>query len=410
LGPFTAAGLARRLRLPVSEVELAQLESEGLLLRGRFTPGAGDLEWCERTLLARIHRLTLGRLRREIEPVSTADVLRFLFRWQHVHPGTQVHGAAGLSEVLGQLQGFQAAAGAWEGDILADRIAGYEPSLLDRLCVSGEAAWGRLCSTPMDPEMPRRRAAPNRLTPIALARREDLSWLLEATRGPDEPLGERARRLHALLQQRGALFFHELSRGSGFVAAELEAGLWELVSAGLASSDGFAAVRFLTSPHRRTPASGHPLSGAGRWSLLRRPSEEAAGAGDAPAWLDSLARQYLRRYGLVFRDLLAREPRCPPWRELSRLYRRMEARGELRGGRFAEAFSGEQFALPQALDALRSVRRTRPAGTERVQVSSADPLNLVGILTPGARVPAQSGARIAFVDGVPEALPALASA
>src|SRR5438309_4037384 len=162
LGPFTAAGLARRLRLPVSEVELAQLESEGLLLRGRFTPGAGELEWCERTLLARIHRLTLGRLRREIEPVSTADVLRFLFRWQHVHPGTQVHGAAGLSEVLGQLQGFQAAAGAWEGEILAARVAGYEPSLLDRLCVSGEAAWGRLSCAPQEPEAPRRRAPPNR--------------------------------------------------------------------------------------------------------------------------------------------------------------------------------------------------------------------------------------------------------
>src|SRR5439155_1313776 len=185
--------------------------------------------------------------------------------------------------------------------------------------------------------------------------------------------------------------------GGGRAAAELEAGLWELVSAGLASSDGFAAVRFLTSPHRRTPASGHPLSGAGRWSLLRPPSEEAAEprtSGDAPAWLESLARQYLRRYGLVFRDLLAREPRCPPWRELARLYRRMEARGELRGGRFAQAFSGEQFALPEALDALRSVRRTRPAGTERVQVSSADPLNLVGILTPGPRGPVQSGLRI----------------
>jgi len=414
LGPFTAAGLAGRLRLPVTEVELAQLESEGLLLRGRFTPGAGELEWCERTLLARIHRLTLGRLRREIEPVSTSDVLRFLFRWQHVQPGTQVHGAAGLSEVLGQLQGFQAGAGAWEGEILAARVAGYEPALLDRLCVSGEAAWGRLCSAPIDPEGPRRRAAPNRLTPIALARREDLPWLLDATRGPAEPLGERARRLQALLQQRGALFFHELSRGSGLAAADLEAGLWELVSAGLASSDGFAAVRFLTAPHRRTPASGHPLSNAGRWSLLRPPSEEAPEAkgatGDAPAWLDSMARQYLRRYGLVFRDLLAREPRCPPWRELARVYRRMEARGELRGGRFAQAFSGEQFALPEALDALRSVRRTRPAGTERVQISAGDPLNLVGILTPGARVPAQSGARIGFVDGVPDTLPALASA
>src|SRR6266851_2593768 len=414
IGPFTQPGLARRLRLPVSEVELAQLESEGVLLRGRFTPGAGEQEWCERTLLARIHRLTLGRLRREIEPVATADLLRFFFRWQHVHPGTQVHGAAGLSEVLGQLQGFQAAAGAWEGEIFAARVAGYAPALLDQLCLSGEAAWGRLSCAPLDPEAPRRRAAPNRLTPLALSRREDLPWLLDATRGPAEPLGDRARRLHALLEQRGASFFHELQRQSGLAPAELEAGLWDLVAAGLASSDGFAAVRFLTSPQRRPASAGHPLSAAGRWSLLRPPREEAAlprpAFGDAPACLESLARQYLRRYGVIFRDLLAREPRPPPWRELARVYRRMEARGELRGGRFAQAFSGEQFALPEALDALRSVRRTRPAGTERVSVCAADPLNLVGILTPGPRVPAQSGIRIAFVDGAPEPQPALASA
>jgi len=414
IGPFTQGGLARRLRLPVSEVELAQLESQGVLLRGRFTPGAGEQEWCERTLLARIHRLTLGRLRREIEPVATADLLRFFFRWQHVHPGTQAHGAAGLSEVLGQLQGFQAAAGAWEGEILAARIAGYAPALLDQLCLSGEAAWGRLSCAPLDPDAPRRRAAPNRLTPLALSRREDLPWLLDATRGPAEPLGDRARRLHALLEQRGALFFHELQRQSGLPASELEAGLWDLVAAGLASSDGFAAVRFLTSPHRRPASAGHPLSAAGRWSLLRPLSEEAPAPrpafGDAPAYLESLARQYLRRYGVVFRDLLAREPRPPPWRELVRVYRRLEARGELRGGRFAQAFSGEQFALPEALDALRSVRRTRPAGTERVSVCAADPLNLVGILTPGPRVPAQSGIRITFVDGAPESQPALASA
>ena len=414
VGPFTTDALARRLRLPVSEVELAQLESEGLVLRGRFTPGATGQEWCERTLLARIHRLTLGRLRREIEPVATSDLLRFYFRWQHVHPGTQVHGAAGLSEVLGQLQGFQAAAGAWEGEIFASRVAGYQSALLDQLCLSGEAAWGRLSCAALDPEMPRRRAAPNRLTPLALCRREDLPWLLEATRGPVEQLGERAARLHALLGQRGALFFHELLRGSGLLAAELESALWELVAAGLVSSDGFAAVRYLTAPHRRLAAAGHPLSGAGRWSLLRAPcdgpADERSAFAETPEWVEKLARQYLRRYGVVFRDLLAREPRCPPWRELVRVYRRMEARGELRGGRFAQAFSGEQFALPEALDAVRSVRRTRPAGTERVSICAADPLNLVGILTPGPRVPAQSGVRIAFTDGVPEAQPALASA
>jgi len=217
-----------------------------------------------------------------------------------------------------------------------------------------------------------------------------------------------------LLEQRGALFFHELVRKSDLSAAELEADLWDLVAAGVSSSDGFAAVRFLITPHRRTPAAGHPLSAGGRWSLLRPPYEEVVPArtafGESPEWLTKLARQYLRRYGVVFRDLLAREPRCPPWRELARIYRRLEARGELRGGRFAQAFSGEQFALPEALDALRTVRRTRPLGTERVSVSAADPLNLVGILTPGARVPAHSGAQVEFVDGVPRVEPQLVSA
>ena len=414
IGPFTASLLAKRLRLAVTEVELAALESVGVLLRGRFTAGATELEWCERTLLARIHWLTLGRLRREIEPVSTADLMRFLFRWQHVHAGAHVLGTPGLSEVLGQLQGFQAAAGAWESEILAARVAGYEPAMLDQLCLSGEIAWGRLSCAPVDPEVPRRRSAPTRLTPLALCRREDLPWLLDATRGPPDPVGERASRLYALLEQRGALFFHELLRKSDLPAADLEAALWDLVAAGLASSDGFAAVRFLIAPHRRPGAATHPLSAGGRWSLLRPACEESVPArtafGEPPEWLPKLARQYLRRYGVVFRDLLAREPRCPPWRELARVYRRMEQRGELRGGRFAQAFSGEHFALPEALDALRTVRRTRPLGTERVAVSAADPLNLVGILTPGPRIAAQSGTRVEFIDGVPRIDPQLASA
>src|SRR5206468_1634798 len=257
---------------------------------------------------------------------------------------------------------------------------------LDQLCFSGEIAWGRLACADESP----RRAPPGRATPIAVVRREDLPWLLDATRGACEPLGERARMLLALLEQRGALFPHELRAQTGLSARELNEALWELVSGGRVTCDGFGALRGLLE--------GKAHAAAGRWSLLR-PYESAQ---REPEWQDKLARQYLRRYGIVFRDLLAREPRCPPWRDLLQIYRRMEARGELRGGRFAQAFSGEQFALPEALDALPSVRRTRPAGTERVQVSSADPLNLVGILTPGVRVPAQSGARIEFVDGVPE--------
>jgi ATP-dependent Lhr-like helicase len=338
-------------------------------------------------------------------------VLRFVLRWQHVHPGTQVHGAQGLLEIVSQLQGFHAAAGAWESDLLASRVARYEPGLLDQLCHSGAAAWGRLSCASMEPEA--RRALPNRATPISIVRREDLPWLLEATGGApaplacDSPMPSNARLVGELLARKGALFFHELLRTTGFSASDLEDALWRLVSAGVLTSDGFGSVRFLIAPHRRASAAAHPLSGAGRWSLLRRddesvPAPPRAAFADSPAWVETLARQYLRRYGLVFRDLLGREARCPPWRELARVYRRMEARGELRGGRFAQAFSGEQFALPEALDALRSVRRTRADGTERVSVCASDPLNLVGIVTPGPRVPASSSARIDFVDGVPQ--------
>src|SRR5438477_2405620 len=206
VGPVTSGELAARLRVPSVEAELAQLESEGLVLRGRYREGASETEWCERTLLSRIHSLTLGRLRREIEPASTQDLLRFFFRWQHVAPGTQLYGAQGLSEVLAQLQGFQAAAASWESDLLPARVGRYDKSLLDQLCLSGEIAWGRLACSDDSP----RRAPPGRATPIALARRDDLEWLLDAMRGTPEPLGDRARILLALLEQRGALFVHEL--------------------------------------------------------------------------------------------------------------------------------------------------------------------------------------------------------
>ena len=390
LGPVTAGELAARLGAPSVDAELAQLESEGYVLQGRYREGAAGTEWCERTLLARIHRLTLGRLRREIEPASTQDFLRFLTRWQHVAPGTQLFGAQGLTEVLAQLQGFQAAAGAWEGDILPARVGRYDRALLDQLCLSGEIAWGRLACGDDSP----RRMPPGRGTPVSLFRREDMEWLLEATRGAPEPLGDRARLLLALLEQRGALFPHELGSLTGFDKRDLHATLWELVSGGRVTCDGFAALRALLDA--RAPG------GSGRWSLLRPPAAESA------AFLEPLARQYLRRYGVVFRDLLAREPHSPPWRELLQVYRRLEARGEIRGGRFAQAFSGEQFALPEAVEALRAVRKLPKEG-ERVSLSACDPLNLAGILTPGARIPAQPQNRVTYLDGVPEVAAALAA-
>ena len=413
-GPITSGELAKKLGAASVEAELALLENDGLVLRGRYREGASETEWCERTLLSRIHSLTLGRLRREIEPATTQDFLRYLFRWQHVKPGSQLHGAHGLSEVLAQLQGFQSAAASWESDILPARVARYDRALLDQLCMSGEIAWGRLAcpeeraspatggaqmrAAPGD-EVPRR-TPPGRATPLSLLRREDLEWLLEATRGAPEPLGERARLLLALLEQRGALFVHELGAQTGLPKRELHEALWELVSGGRVTCDGFAALRALLD--------GKAPGASGRWSLLRPVEAEVpaprALLGAPPAWLENLSKQYLRRYGIVFRDLLQREPRSPPWRDLLQIYRKLEARGELRGGRFAQAFSGEQFALPEAVDALRSVRKIPKQGEERVSLSACDPLNLVGILTPGARVPAFPQNRVVYVDGVPEDL------
>ena len=398
-GPVTAPALAGRLGLPGPLVVAAlhRLESEGVVLRGSFLPGGEPGEdWCDRGLLARIHRLTLGRLRREIEPVSGADLVRFLLRWQHAAPGMRLHGARGLADVVGQLQGFHAAAGAWERQILPSRVAGYEPGLLDALCLSGEVAWGRLAVTADPEEKVRRRAAPTRHAPVTLALRADLPWLLSAAKGDPPPLGASARALVDLLGRCGACFLPDIAAMTGRLPGEAEGALWELVSAGLVTCDGFAGLRgLLDPPPRHRPR--RPGQGGGRWALLRPPRPEGAGE---PSHLEPVARQLLARWGVVFRDLLGREPLAPPWRELLPVYRALEARGEIRGGRFVAGLSGEQYALPAAVESLRAVRRT-PGGGERVELSGADPLNLVGGILPGARVPATLGARVAYLDGIP---------
>ncbi len=407
LGPTTAARLAVRIGLASERVAaaLAHLENDGLVLRGNFLPGEPFSprapHWCERSVLARIHRLTLTRLRKEIEPASAADLLRFLARWQHVAPGTRLHGSRGLAEVLGQLQGFHAASGAWERELLPARIAGYSPDLLDQLCLSGEVAWGRLSvAGPPDPE-PRRRNPPTRNAPVTLALREDLPWLLRALSGPAAALGPSARILVDVLARRGASFISELAAAMRRLPGEVEAALWELVSAGVVSCDGFGGLRALIEPPARGRAVRRPGFAGGRWSLLQPDAATRGEGAIADADLERLAPQYLRRYGVVFRDLLARESAPPPWRELLRVYRSMEARGAVRGGRFVAGFTGEQFALPEAVDALRAARRAPREGTEHVEISAADPLNLVGILTPGPRVPAVLGNYVAWVDGVP---------
>jgi ATP-dependent Lhr-like helicase len=413
-GPVTAAALADRLALAPAQVgeALVRLELEGIVLRGRFTPGLAPatLEWCERHLLARIHRRTLARLRREIEPVSTADFMRFLLRWQHVAPGTQLHGKIGLRAVVCQLQGFELPAAAWERSILPLRIAKYDPAWLDGLSLAGEVAWGRLSAADRAIAVDgaaRRRGGPTRIAPIGLCLRDDLPWLLARSEDSElaPQLSHAAQAVVDHLSRRGASFFSDLVAGTRRLRSEVEDGLGEAVAAGLVTADGFAALRALlggkprASGRRRGLAAG-ARHASGRWALLHPvvdtppPTETEADA------IERAARQLLRRWGVVCRDLLARETRTPPWRELAVCYRRLEARGEIRGGRFIAGRVGEHFALPEAVEALRAVRRAPPAG-ERIAISPADPLNLVGILTPGGRISPISSAPITIVDGAP---------
>jgi len=410
VGPTTAAEVAAALGVDTGDVDvaLAALEHEGFVLRGRFTPGQRELEWCERRLLARIHRYTLDRLRQEIEPVTAADFMRFLLRWQRAGQAGRAEGPDGLAAVLELLDGYEAPAGAWEADLLPARVAEYDPLWLDGLCLSGEIAWGRL--SPAAPSNGHR-SGPIRTTPVALFRRDRGEVWRSLAAAPDAgelPLSHAGRAVLAVLEQRGASFFGDLVNATGLLRTEVEKGLGELVASGLVSSDSFAGLRALLVPSdRRRPIGGFRHRGrmapfgvetAGRWSLVRRgPPLGAEQVAEAVAW------QLLRRYGVVFRRLVARETLLPPWRDMLRVYRRLEARGEVRGGRFVGGFSGEQYALAEAVGSLRAVRREAAAG-ELVTVSGADPLNLVGIITPGETVAALAGNRILYRDGIPVAV------
>ncbi len=411
LGPTTAPRIAALLGAPAADVEgaLAQIELAGGVLRGRFVGELGDgVQWCERRVLARINRRMLDGLRREIEPVAAADFLRFLFGWQNVRPGAQLHGQAGLARVIAQLQGFEAAAGAWERAILPARLVGYDSAWLDTLCLSGGVAWGRLAARPAG-------GTPSRAAPIALVRRSDLGWLLAAqAEGGEAALSAGARDVLAHLSTAGASFLDEIVTRTRRLRSEVEDALGELVSAGRVTGDGFSGLRALISAtqttggararwHARWVRRTGGTVGAGRWSLLR-----AEGCEDETRH-EALARQYVKRYGVVFRDLLAREAHAPAWRDLVRVYRRLEMSGELRGGRLVAGFVGEQFAAPEAVDALRATRRQERRG-ETVRVSACDPLNLVGIVTPGARVPAAMANTVVYRDGVPVSVPDFAPA
>ncbi|HSR51307.1 MAG TPA: DEAD/DEAH box helicase [Acidobacteriota bacterium] len=522
-GPVTAHELADELGLSTGDIEiaLAALEGQGQILRGNFRPGEPALEWCDRRLLARIHRLTLGRLRREIEPVSAANFMRFLFRWQHLAPGTRLHGQTGLEQVLEQLQGLEAPASAWETAILPSRLSDYSDGLLDILCLSGRFAWGRLSvrnaatgddepaslpasrsggtarqpngkkagdaqatdssaasgsrqgSRSTSPSPPSGRGGrPNKLAPVAFFHRQDLDELLSLHHGEDPleaGLSTHGQTVLEALQRCGASFLEDLIRATGLLPSQVEEGLWELASSGLATADGFDNLRRLIDPkRRRKPVRRKSLrrgraaprkegSPTGRWTLLRplsrhisidrrasesthedaatgeagkkqrhtgdgpgqanNPSDTSVGPGADPLsakvgttaaghtdgeTVEAYARQMLNRWGVVFRDLTQRETLNVPWRELLWTLRRLESRGEVRGGRFVSGLIGEQFALPEAVDALRQLRRAgKPKDPERLSISAADPLNLTGILLPGPRVRPHPRTRIHFENGVP---------
>ena len=423
VGPTTAAQLAARLGLAAAKIDAAllALESSGFVLRGEFTAvnrAPGEIEWCERSLLARIHRLTLGRARKEIEAVSAAEFMEFLFSWQHLVPDGQLAGRDGVLQAIEQLQGLELPAPAWERDILPSRLANYDPADLEHLCLGGVVAWGRLRGS-IDPESDatvqvkrgRRMLAPSRNAPIAFLRRDQAEFFLDDGANWREAarLSPMAREVATYLERHGASFLADVVRETGLLKVKVEEALWQLVAQGFATGDGIAGLRVLLTPeHKRAGKrrSFRVLSGGrspervmpvGRWSLWRRPARGAAPEG---ASIEYKARQLLRRYGIVFRDLLARENNLPPWRTLLQLYRRWEARGEIRGGRFVHGFVGEQFALPEALEALRAGRRA-PKFEEPIIVAAADPLNLAGILSPGARVSPYSNQIIAYHRGVP---------
>ncbi len=405
IGPTTAAALAQSLELPHHALEIAlhALETEGFVLRGRFTPDAADTEWCERRLLARIHRYTIKSLRAEIEPVTSADCMRFLLDWQGITREPRPEGAEALAAVLEQLEGYEVPASAWESDILRLRLHDYDPNWLDSLCLSGRALWVRL--TPPKAAT----GGPVRATPIALLTRKNWPlWQLWSQAPPDQAqLSHAAQSMAGFLEAHGASFFDELVSGSGLLRAQAENGLGELVAAGLVSADSFSGLRALLIPSerkrrlatRRRRIAFFGLEDAGRWNLIRRnPSPAAAESLEPLVWI------LLRRYGVMFRRVLARESEwLPPWHTILRVLRRLEAQGHIRGGRFVAGVTGEQYALPEAVAALRAVRRRAPEETF-VSLSAADPLNLSGLLTPGLRVPALATNRVLLRDGVPVAV------
>lgn len=422
LGPTNVVELSQIIGVDSSHIDQALLfiESQGLVLRGHYLNSATDqMEWCERRLLSRIHNITVGTLRKQIEPVTPAQFMQWLLRWQHLTPGSQLTGERGTLEVLSQLQGFEIPANAWETSILNKRIKKYDPDVVDHLCLTGAIGWGRLSPHPASLEgvvtdeiSGIKRVVPTSIAPVTFFVRHESDWMASKHIKGDEVkfLSQSARDVFEFLQLNGASFFSDISRGVARLKAEVETALWELVTAGLVTADGFDNLRALIDPRRRAGEGrgrySRPRHSTGRWSLIysahnpvrtdttRTDTTDRAQIVEATCWM------LLKRYGVVFRDLLARESVIPKWRELLMAFRRLEDRGEVRAGRFVSGFLGEQFGLPIAVESLRALRQ-QPTVGETVTVSAADPLNLVGILVPGQKIASHFSQTITYKDGVP---------
>lgn len=416
-GPATSADLADRLGMEASQVEgaMLHLEADGMVFRGYFDPDVDDQQWCERRLLARIHRYTLQKLRREVEPVSPAAFMRFLFGWHGIGQSELKEGPQALQAVIEKLQGAEAPAVAWESDIFPTRLPGYAPEWMDQLCFSGQVAWGRF--TPYTGES----GAPSSLrnAPLSICLRGQLPLFVGAP-VEEEELGEPARQVLSALRERGALFHTDLLKQCNLMPIQVEQGLSELVAKGRISADGFTGLRALLVPAgkrsalkerraRRSSAMPFTLEQAGRWWLFDAPPEANKEA--ERERIEELTRTLLLRYGVIFRKLVQRERTAPPWREMLRVLRRMEDRGELRGGRFVSGVWGEQFALPNAIPLLRAQQKQAPTpdtmldGDEGlVTISAADPLNLTGVITPGERIASRNSERILYRNGAPVAV------
>ena len=414
LGPVTVVSLVASSGLNKLEIETAllRLEAEGFVIRGKFTPGITETEWSARRLLARIHSYTLNRLRQEIEPVATTDFIRFLLAWQKLAPDHQMEGPESLKAIIEQLEGVEAPAAAWEGELLPARMVEYDPVWLDALCLSGEVVWARLTPLARSAESERTRGSgPVRNTPIALLRRKNFPLWSSVFPQPAPTITSEfsttTQMVYDYLAMRGASFFTDIVENTKLLRSQVEEALADLVANGVVVSDSFAGLRALLTPgSRKTQAAArrkhrqpvYDMVSAGRWSILQR-SNVTPNSLD-PALAEEVAWALLKRYGVVFKRLLEREGIAVPWRVLLRTYHRLEARGDIRGGRFVGGISGEQCALPEAIGMLRSIRR---AGAQEslISVSAADPLNLVGIIVPGSRITPHTSNRILYQDGTP---------